>query len=87
MPNARCAKPSAMAVGRNGTALFAADDTPSSTMAVPVPEGSAKRIDEPVQGRVCACSTFDVHVLSGGGAERETEGAESDQPRYGKPAK
>jgi len=54
--------------------LFAADHTPSSITAVPLPEGGAKRIDETVQGRVCACSAFDVHVLSGSGAERVTEG-------------
>ena len=63
MPDGRCAKPSAMAVGCNGAAPFAADHTPSSTTAVPLPESSAKRIDEAVQGRVRACSTFDVHVL------------------------
>ena len=65
LPYCDAQRPLCQALGDGGGALrlFAADHTPSSITAVPLPEGSAKRIDEAVQGRVCACSTFDVHVL------------------------
>ena len=84
MPDGRCAKPSAMAVGCNGAAPFAADHTPSSTTAVPLPEGSAKCIDEAVLGRGGPCSAFDVDVLPSGGAERETWAPEASKTIFGK---